>query len=190
MARESKFTTEELYNLTRSLLYDFGYDGFHFGLLAEQLGVTRSALYKYYRNKDELITEFMLFEMEQFIHDLERINQFNQFEAQLDFLLHLIFKYSKIHQILLIIYRIPKSNKKKVRENIQKLDAQHHEMYAHLNQFIQLGRKEGKLKAELPDEMILGFIFQTVNIPNHSNLPQEQWRELLKEILLKGMYKI
>ena len=51
MARESKFTTEELYNLTRSLLYDFGYDRFHFGLLAEQLGVTRSALYKYYGTK-------------------------------------------------------------------------------------------------------------------------------------------
>lgn len=190
MARESKFTKKELYNHTRSILFNHGYDGFHFGLLAEQLDVTRSALYKYYRNKDELITDFMLFEMEQFLTDLEKINEHKHFETQLEYLLQLIFTYQKIHQILLIIYQIPKNSDIKVRENINKLESQHDEMYVYLNQFIQLGRKEGKLKAELPDEMILGFIFQTVNIPNYSNLPEEKWRELLKDFLTNGMYEV
>ncbi len=70
MARESKFTIDELYTKTRSFFIHHGYDGFHFGLLAERLGVTRSALYKYYRNKDELITEFMLYEMERFLREV------------------------------------------------------------------------------------------------------------------------
>lgn len=190
MARESKFTTDDLYDKTRSLLFQYGYDSFHFGLLAEQLGVTRSALYKYFRNKDELITEFMLFEMNQFLSELERIDEYNHFEEQLDFLLKLIFKYSKIHQILLMIYRIPNSNHEKVLVNIQKLEEQHGHMYTYLNQFVKLGRKEKKLKPYLPDEMILGLIFQTVNIPNHSNIPDDEWRELIKESLLQGIARI
>ena len=33
--------------------------------------------------------------------------------------------------------------------------------------FINLGKKDGKLKEDLPDGLILGFIFQTIAIPNH-----------------------
>lgn len=187
MARESKFTIDELYTKTRSLLIHHGYDGFHFGLLAERLGVTRSALYKYYRNKDELITEFMLYEMERFLRELKQIDQYETFEGQLDYLLELIFKYRKIHQILLTIFRIPPSTHEKVQENINILEEKHLDMYSHLKRFIHLGRKEKKLKPHFPDEMILGFIFQTVNIPKQPDLSSEKWRDMLKEFLLRGM---
>src|SRR5690554_3047573 len=187
MARESKFTINELYTTTKELLLQHGYAGFHFGLLAEKLNVTRGALYKYFDNKDELITEFMDHEMEQFMLDLEKIKMRTNFEEQLDYLLDVIFKNSKIHQILSIIYQIPKSSHKNVNKTLKRLDEQHHKMYGFLNDFIQLGRKENCLKSEFPDHLILGFIFQTVNIPNHSQLPEEEWRNLVKQFLYYGM---
>ncbi len=190
MARESKFTKRDLYKFTHHLLLQHGYAGFHFGLLAEKLNITRAALYKYFDNKDELITEYMAFEMERFLKDLEKIGEYPRFEDQLDFLLKVILKYSNIHQILSLAFQIPKSKHEKVNQTLQQLEHQHEKMYALLNGFIQLGKKEKILKPELPDHLLLGFIFNTVNIPNRSQLPEEAWANLIKEFLCYGMFSI
>lgn len=189
MARESKFTKRDLYKFTHQLLLQHGYAGFHFGLLAEKLNITRAALYKYFNNKDELITEYMAFEMERFLKDLEKIGEYPRFEDQLDFLLKVILKYSSIHQILSLAFQIPKSKHAKVNQTLQQLEHQHEKMYALLNGFIQLGKKEKILKPELPDHLLLGFIFNTVNIPNRSQLPEEAWTNLIKEFLCYGMFR-
>lgn len=88
---------------------------------------------------------------------------------------------------MLTIFRIPPSTHEKVQENINILEEKHLDMYSHLKRFIHLGRKEKKLKPHFPDEMILGFIFQTVNIPKQPDLSSEKWRDMLKEFLLRGM---
>lgn len=186
MAR-SKFTKNELYQATNQLLLQHGYEGFHFGLLAKQLNITRAALYKYYNNKDELITEYMDVEMNRFMEDLERIQQYPHFKEQLDYLLDVIFKYSKIHQILSLVFQIPTSDSSKVNETLHQLEVQHEKMYSYLNDFIQLGKREKLLKPEFPDHLILGFIFQTVNIPNQSKLPEQEWKDLVMKFLLDGM---
>lgn len=188
MARESKFTKSDLYKATHQLLLQHGYAGFHFGLLAEQLNITRAALYKYFDNKDELITEYMAFEMERFLQDLEKLENYPGFEDQLDYLLKVILNYSKIHQIISMYFQIPRSNHAKVDQTLQKLDCQHEKMYALLNDFIQLGKKERILKPELPNHLLLGFIFNAVNIPNRSQLPEEEWKNLIKEFLCYGMF--
>ena len=41
MARERKFSLEELFQTTKQLLLDYGYEGFTFSLLADQLEVAR-----------------------------------------------------------------------------------------------------------------------------------------------------
>lgn len=187
MARESKFTKSELYQATNRLLLQYGYAGFHFGLLADELNVTRAALYKYFDNKDELITEYMAFEMERFMQDLEKITEYQRFEEQLDYLLTVIFKYSKIHRILSLIFQIPESEHLKVKETLHQLKRQHDKMYAYLNDFIELGRKEKMVKPIFPNHVILGFIFQTVNIPNLTKLPEGEWKNLIKEFLKYGM---
>lgn len=189
MARDSKFEKNELYKYTKELLLQYGYAGFHFGLLAKKLNVTRGALYKYFANKDELITEYMEFEMTQFIHDLGKIKEFPHFDEQFDYLLSIIFKYSKIHQILAIVFQIPKTNHKTVNETLKRLDAQHNQMYGLLNDFIQLGREEKYVRSEFPNHLILGFIFQSVNIPNYTQLSEEEWINLVKEFLCHGMIR-
>jgi len=62
-------------------------------------------------------------------------------------------------------------------------------MYALLNGFIQSGKRKGILKPELPDHLLLGFIFQSVNIPNRSRLPENEWKNLIKEFLCYGMFR-
>ncbi|WP_010677754.1 TetR/AcrR family transcriptional regulator [Bacillus timonensis] len=188
MGRDSKFTKSDLYKATNHLLLQHGYNGFQFGLLADQLNVTRAALYKYYDNKDELITEYMAFEMEQFLQDLQKIKEYPLFENQLAYLLGVIFKYSRIHQILSMVFQIETSNHTKVNETLHLLESQHEKMYAYLNDFVQLGKREKLLKSEFPNHLILGFIFQTVNIPNYSRLPEQDWRNLVMEFLCQGMF--
>ena len=161
MARERKFNTVELFHEAKLLLLQHGYDGFTFSLLADRMDVSRAALYKYYENKEELIIDFMIYEMEEFLHDLKKIEELKGFEHQFDFLMELIFKKTEVHHLIeaaqQVLARIEHSMDSKVK--LEKLPL---EMYKYLQGFILLGKKEGVLKSHLPDSLIIGFILQTV----------------------------
>ncbi|MCM3570694.1 TetR/AcrR family transcriptional regulator [Neobacillus mesonae] len=180
MARERKFTTDELFEATKQLLLHQGYEGFTFGLLADNLKVSRGAIYKYYENKEELITNFIFYEMDQFLLKLKKINQHQGFEAQFHFLLNLIFSYSDIQKLIKIGQQLPGYQ--------DKFKTLHSDMYQYLQGFIELGKKEGKLKRHLPNNLILGYIFQSVAIPNHSGIPHSEWASSIKEIICHGMF--
>lgn len=188
MARERKFSTEELFHATKQLLPTTGYDGFTFSALADYLGVSRGAIYKYYENKDELITEFMLYEMNEYLVELKKIETIVGFDEQFNYLLDLMFKDSKIHQIIVMGPHIKVQANKNSKENIKKLESLHLEMYKILQEFIQQGRKEKKLKDHVPDELILGFIFQSITIPNHFHIPYDKWIHSLKDMIKDGVY--
>ncbi len=187
MARERKFSTDDLFQEAQQILLDHGYEGFTFSLLAEQLEISRGALYKYYDNKEELITDYMLYEMNLFLSELKEIELHKGFEAQFDFLLDLIFKNSTIPHMIELGRRIPINGDQKVKENINKLEKLHLAMYQALQSFINLGRQEQKLHAAIPDPLILGFIFQSILIPNHFGIPYPDWIQSIKEIIRHGV---
>ncbi|MEH7093500.1 TetR/AcrR family transcriptional regulator [Neobacillus vireti] len=189
MARERKFSTDDLFQATEQMLLTHGYEGFSFSLLADQLEISRGAIYKYYDNKEELITDYMLYEMEQFLAELKDIESVDGFDAQFDFLINLIFKNSTIPHMIELGRRIPINGNQKVKENHEKLDKKHLNMYQHLQGFISLGRQELKLKETLPDPLILGFIFQTIMIPNHFGIPHTIWIRSIKEMIRHGMLR-
>ncbi len=189
MARERKFSTDELYQATKQILLKHGYDGFNFSVLAEQLDISRGAIYKYFDNREELITNFMLYEMELFLLELKEIEQYHDFDDKLTFLLELIFKKSTVPQLIEIGQRIPINGNMKVKENISQLEKLHLEMYKHLQGFIDLGRQKQKLKASIPDSLILGIIFHSIMIPNHFGISQSEWVRSIKEVLCYGMLK-
>lgn len=188
MARERKFSTEELFQAAKQLLLDHGYEGFTFALLAERLNVARATLYKYYENKDELITDYMIDEMNHFLIDLKNIHQHDNFRAQFDFLLTIIFKHDAIHKIIGMVTQIPRHTNERVKANREQLDQLHLNMYTELKAFIQLGRAEKVLKPHLNEAIILGMIFQTIAIPNHFGIPKIEWVQSIKEILSNGMF--
>jgi TetR/AcrR family transcriptional regulator, repressor of fatR-cypB operon len=187
MARERKFSTESLFQATRELLLAHGYEGFTFALLADQLEVARGTIYKYYENKEELITDFMVYEMDHFLNDLNRIGEYRGFVAQFDFLIDIIFRDNTIPQLISVGQQIPVNNEK-VKVNKAKINVLQLDMYKHLQAFISLGREEKILKPTIPDGLLLGMIFQTIAIPNHFNVPRSVWVESIKEILCHGMF--
>jgi len=189
MARERKFSTNDLFQAAKQILLSHGYEGFTFSLLAEQLDISRGAIYKYFDNKEELITDYMVYEMNLFLTELTEIELHRGFEAQFNFLVNLIFKNSTIPPLIELGRRIPVNGNKKVKENIDKLEKLHLTMYQSLQSLIALGRREDKLQDSIPDALILGFIFQSIMIPNHFGIPQAEWVASIKEMIQHGMLK-
>ncbi|GHI01224.1 TetR/AcrR family transcriptional regulator [Neobacillus kokaensis] len=180
MARERKFSTDELFQATKELLLSHGYEAFTFSLLADSLQVSRGALYKYYENKEELITNYYFYEMDQYLLKLKQIDLHQGFEAQFNYLLNLMFSYSDIQKLIKIGQRVP--------DHEEKFKTLHTDMYQYLQDFVELGKKEGKLKRDLPNNLILGYIFQSVAIPNHADIPHPVWVSSIKEIICHGMF--
>lgn len=187
MARERKFNTVELFQEAKHLLLQHGYDGFTFSLLADRMEISRAALYKYYDNKEELITDFMIYEMEEFLHDLREIQNLEGFEQQFDFLIDLIFKKTELHELIKVAQHVM-ARMDADFTNKEKLGKLPLDMYKFLQSFILLGKQEGKLKSHIPDGLIIGFILQTVAIPNHFGIPKSDWISSIKEIISQGMF--
>ncbi|PLT29688.1 TetR/AcrR family transcriptional regulator [Peribacillus deserti] len=188
MARERKFSTNDLFAAVKHILIQHGYEGFTFSLLSERLEVSRGAIYKYYQNKENLITDFMVREMQLFIADLQKIEEQTGFESQFDFLLDIIFKKKEVHQLIGVAQHILASPNEEIYENKEKLKKIPLEMYQSLQGFIRLGKIEGKVKPHLPDSLLLGMILQTIAIPNHFRIPEAEWVGSIKEIISQGMF--
>lgn len=189
MGRERKFTDEELFNATKAMIINEGYETFTFSRLAAILNVSRGSIYKYYENKDELISEFLMYEMNRFLTEINALNKEGDFQTQFDLLIDFIFRHNTIHQVMEIINQIPSNTTKRVEGNKLKLGEYHVDMYKQFQGLIDLGREEKKIKSHLPTAVILGMIFQTIAIPNHFGIPKEEWIASIKEILCHGMFQ-
>jgi AcrR family transcriptional regulator len=190
MARDRKFSTEDLYRETRGILLQYGYEAFTFSILADRLNVSRGAIYKYFDKKEDLITDYMLYELNRFMKDIEKVSEINGFEEQLEYILEVIFKHGPIHQIAGYARHVPADSSEKVKANIKLLeDFFQHQIYYHFQSFIDSGRKEHLLNPKIPDSIILGMIFQTVRIPEHASGGKKEWIAAIKEMICHGIYK-
>ena len=188
MAREKKFTNEELYHAVKHLLLKYGYDGFTFTVLASYLDVSRAAIYKYYENKEELLCEYMVYELEKFLNDMKVIGEKKTFQEQFDALFDMIFSDLSLYEIRTMGMQIPIINNK-IKANKQKISEIIINLFASLQQFVELGKKESVFKEELPNNLILGMIFETVNIRNQNNIPLPEWVEMIKDVISHGLFK-
>ncbi|MHC0037012.1 TetR/AcrR family transcriptional regulator [Pseudoneobacillus sp. C159] len=188
MVRERKFSQERLFQATKVLLLEYGLEGFTFAYLAERLEVARGTLYKYYENKEELVTDFMIFEMNRYLADLAKIQEFPDFTSKMDFLFDWMFKDPDIPRLIEMGMQVQVGENQKVLANKEILDALHLKMYQQLQNFIHQGREEKLLKGNLPDSLLLGMIFQTIKIPNHFGIPRSEWIQAIKEIITCGMF--
>lgn len=189
MARERKFTDDELFKATKLLLIGDGYDSFTFSKLASMMKVSRGSIYKYYENKDELISEFLMYEMNLFLQGFSELEKSGDFKAQLSLVIDFIFKHNEIHQILEIINQIPKKSSNRALSNQTQLNTYYIDLYKQFQGLIEQGKKEQVIKNHLSDTVILGMIFQTIAIPNHFGIPNDEWIDSIKEILSEGMFQ-
>ena len=187
MGRNKKFSLEELFDATEQLLLSVGYEGFTVGLVAEQLNVSRAAIYKYYTNKEALIADFMVERMASFMEEIEHIPQQQSFQLQIDYLLSVIFRSKDLHQVLSYAHAIHTRGDRDIEQKIQQLNSMHRHMYAPMQKMIEQGKLEGILKAHIPNDLILSFIFQSISIPNHTRIDETQFLAAVKEMIFSGI---
>lgn len=186
MGRDKKFSTQDLWQATHELIVETGYQGFSMSLLATKLHVSRAAIYKHYPNKEELLIEFMVEKMRYSVTLLSEIDFTQRFEEQLRDLLERMFQLKDLHQILGMASTIEDVSPI-ITEKKQILSTMHHKLYAPLNQLIDEGKKQGFIAPSRNNFLLLGFIFQTIDIPNHAGLPLDTFIAEIQDLILHGI---
>ena len=131
----------------------------------------------------------MIDRMTKFVEDIKTIGEYNTFSEQLDTLLEIIFESKDIHQVLGMAQMIDANGNEKIIQKKKILEHQHFSMYAPLQQMIELGKKEEILNEAIPNELMLGLIFQSITIPNMNSIKQEKFIQAIKEMICHGIYK-
>lgn len=178
-----------MFDATERLLLAVGYEGFTIGLLADELQVSRAAIYKYFTNKESLITEFMIERMNTLINALKGIDDKAPFQEQINELLDVIFSSKDLHQILSYTHIINDRGDESIASKLKSLQQLHVSIYVPMQKMMEQGKREQVLHASLANDLILGFIFQSVAIPNHTNLPKKQFLQSIKDMIFFGIFK-
>lgn len=189
MPRKKKFTVEDLYHQTHLLLMKVGYDQFTFSLLADELSVSRAAIYKYYSNKDVLISDYLTFEMKKLLEEFDQMEWSSDREEHFNQLFELIFNYSDVHQLSNVFTQKMKMKNEKIqfKENISK--ELHERFFGHIQSFILSCQETGFIKKELPANLLINMIFHSVIINTSSDLTQKERAGYIREILAHGMFQ-
>ena len=189
LARERKFSTTEIFRETERLLLTVGYEGYTISLLAEALNVSRAAIYKYYTNKEQLVVDFMLEHMEKMIRQFASIDSTASFTVQLDEVLDIVLESKDLHRIFSMAHVINTKGKEEIEKKIVHLNELHKEMYIPLQAMVNKGKEEGLLKESIPNSLILAFIFQSIDLPNHMNIPKDRFLKSIKTLVCSGILK-
>ncbi|KIL50104.1 hypothetical protein KP77_14790 [Jeotgalibacillus alimentarius] len=187
MARQRKMNIPELMEATESLLLEKGYEGFHFKALSERLEVARSTIYEYYKNKDELIADYMTMLMDQVMKKIDQLSQQPDAFLTLKDLLYLFMEYSQVYDMIKMRPSLDKSSSSIVKEQLEKLDAQSGRLFQLLMMLIEKAKKEGSIRNSLPSSLIAGVFFQSVLIQNTEGIPKEEWAEVLFDMIENGI---
>lgn len=185
---KKKLDEQQLMAATEELLLEKGYDAFHFKLLSEKLNVGRSTLYEYYANKEELITVYMQNVMEHILNECEQV--YNGDHAPLEKLkglLEIFLRYSQIHQFIQMLPMLKTSNSKTVQVRLEKLSRDHEKIMRVIFELIRVARERGEIRQEIPDSVIAGFLFQAIQIPNHSGYDHREWSGIIFDMMYRGM---
>ncbi len=166
---------------TEEILLELGYGGFNFSVLSKSLGIGRSTLYEYYSSKDELIADYMSDLMDKFMRDLKEIRRIPNGEAQLLSLIQLMIKYAHIHHVLQMVELL------NMDSLLVKFKKAHLEIIEDIQGIVEYGKKEGVVRKEIPTEVLVSLLFNTINKPSSIEMELGQWSEWIWEIIYTGI---
>lgn len=186
MGRNPQFTKEDLFHATKTLILEVGYEGFTISKLADDLSVSRAAVYKHYTNKNELLMDFMIQKMKESTEHIKQIDRTNNASEQLLDLLERIYDFSDLHQILGLQQMIPNESDQIIQKK-QHLSSMHKDLYSPLVDVIITGKKQNFITQRFSNEFILSMIFQMIDVPKSPNLSTEQFIQQVYDFLLNGI---
>jgi len=186
MSRKKTIDKAEIFYETEQLILESGYSGFHFKALSEKLGVARSTIYNYYKNKEELITDYMLNLLEEVVRNMKQADKENE---PLKYLIHLWSRYAHMHQMLQIMPYIDQHATERVDKNIKKMFALFTEMKQKIEQILKKDQDQGEIRTDIHMTTLVGLVMASVQVPVHHYTSQSEWVEEVYQLLAYGLKK-
>jgi AcrR family transcriptional regulator len=184
LGRKQSFTETELLEVTKRLIIQHGYDGFHLKLLSQHLPGARSTIYRYYSNKEEIVAACMKRVISKVLKDASKIDDTDTMAA-LRQLLNIYVEESKLHQLLGDAQKI-KTDNVKALDDLAFVEEAHSRLKVQLSGLFERAQSEGILRKDIPLPVLVGTFFNLINTPNVMNIPANQWGSLLFEIWIGG----
>jgi len=185
MGRKPSYTESELLDLTKKLVLEHGYDGFHLKLLSQHLPGARSTIYQYYANKEEIVAACMKRVITSIIGKASAIDETNPMEALRE-LLDIYVEESKLHQLLGDAHKINTTNSVAASRDLEVVENAHATLKVQLSRIFQRAQQEKSLREDIPLPVLIGGFFNLINTPNLINVPTPQWSKLLFQMWIGG----
>ncbi|REE78630.1 TetR family transcriptional regulator [Paenibacillus taihuensis] len=185
MGRKQSYTESELLDLTKRLVLEHGYDGFHLKLLSQHLPGARSTIYQYYANKEEIVAACMKRVITSIIEKASAIDETSPMQA-LQELLGIYVEEAKLHQLLGDAHKINTTNSDAARRDIDFVEQAHTTLKVQLTRLFQRAQQEKSLREDIPLLVLVGGFFNLINTPNMINVPTPEWSKLLFQMWMGG----
>lgn len=184
MGRRQSYTDSELLDITKRLVLEHGYDGFHLKLLSKHLPGARSTIYRYYSSKEEIVAACMKLVMMTVVDKSSAIDETDPMQA-LQELLYIYAEESKLHQLLGDAHKINPTSSM-AAQDLNYVDQAHSTLKDQLARLFQRALQEKRLREDIPLPVLIGGFFNLVNAPNMMNLPTSEWSKLLFRLWMGG----
>ncbi|EFM11121.1 transcriptional regulator, TetR family [Paenibacillus curdlanolyticus YK9] len=188
MGRKQSFTETELLDVTKRLILDHGYDGFHLQLLSRHLPGARSTIYQYYSNKEEIVAACMKRVITEMLANASEVDETDVMEALQQVLLVYV-EESKLHQLLGDAHKINTANSPAAKKDLAFVEEAHKTLKVQLTRLFGRAQQEGLLREDVPLPALIGVFFNLINTPNMLNVPTPQWGKLLFQMWMGGAKK-
>ncbi|MDR7315844.1 TetR/AcrR family transcriptional regulator [Brevibacillus nitrificans] len=186
MMAKQKMNINELYAATGKILVEKGYAGFHFKLVSDQLNVSRSTIYEYFSNKDELIASLMVHLMDTIMAEYEGLDRISEPLEKLRRIFDSFMKYAHLHQILLFAPFVNGESSPSVKKDLVTLRQQHHTLTSVLTEVIDACKEAGSIRPDIPSSLVASLLFQSIQIPKNKSVEDAEWSEMIFRVLLEG----
>ncbi|CAI6084106.1 TetR/AcrR family transcriptional regulator [Cohnella sp. JJ-181] len=184
MGRKQSFTETELLDVTKRLILEHGYDGFHLKLLSQHLHGARSTIYQYYANKEEIVAACMKRVISDVLNKASLLDETDTMTA-LQHLLHIYLEESKLHQLLGDAHKI-KTDNVKALDDLEFVEQAHSSLKVQLSRLFERAQQEKKIRTDMPLPILVGTFFNLINTPNMMNIPPHQWSGFLFQLWIGG----
>ncbi|MCP3025921.1 TetR/AcrR family transcriptional regulator [Halobacillus sp. A5] len=186
MGRKKSLTKNELFKAAGELIRSEGIHGVHFKKLAEILGVGRSTLYEYYRNKEELLIAYLKDIMDEMNHRIGNIPGNLQPNEKLRALLYILLDHAEIHQVERMIRDIQTSDADLASYYQTQLFEEHQRTYSILLKWINEAKHTGLWSCEVDSEMIADVIFHAILFPHKHKIGSKSMTDQLMKLIESG----
>lgn len=189
MGRKRILTKEEIFLATGELIKEEGIHGVHFKKLSDGLQVSRSTLYEYFKNKDDLILSYLKNMMDDMNQKIENIPSEIEPNDKLYRLLHIFLEHAETNNIDQMIRELQSSNKNLAVFYRTKMHQDLMKTYEKMIVWIEEAKNKGIWKKDSHSELIGDMIFHSILFPNRQKLGVKAMADHLFDMIEYGVSK-